>query len=124
MRTETQIPCLPTSARRLDLYQVTLELIALCRPFGPRLKRFNRRLSAQLNEALASTLQNLAEAMRRTGNDRAHLLTVSLGSCDEVRALLEAAVAFGILSGAEQRQADALADRVCAMTYRLRQRWA
>lgn len=124
MRTEAQILCLPTSARRLDLYQVTLELIALCRPLGPRLKRFNRRLGAQLTEALASTLQNLAEAMRRTGSDRAHLLTVSLGSCEEVRALLEAAVAFGILSRAEQQQADALADRVCAMTYRLRQRWA
>ena len=124
MRTEAQIACLPTSARRLDLYQVTLELIALCRSFGPRLKRFNRRLGAQLTEALASTLQNLGEAMRRTGSDRAHLLTVSLGSCEEVRALLEAAVAFGILSSAEQQQADALADRVCAMTYRLRQRWA
>jgi hypothetical protein len=43
---------------------------------------------------------------------------------DEVRALLEAAVAFGVLSAAEQQQADALADRICAMTYRLRQRWA
>lgn len=124
MPTEAQIPCLPTSARRLDLYQVTLELIRLCRPFGPRLKRFNRRLGAQLTEALASTLQNLAEAMRRTGSDRAHLLTVSLGSCEEVRALLEAAVAFGVLCTAEQQRADALADRVCAMTYRLRQRWA
>jgi four helix bundle protein len=124
MRTEAQIPCLPTSARRLDLYQVTLELIAVCRPFGPRFKRFNRRLGAQLTESLASTLQNLAEAMRRTGSDRAHLLTVSLGSCEEVRALLEAAVAFGVLSTDEQQRADALADRICAMTYRLRQRWA
>ena len=124
MRTDAQIPCVPTSARRLDLYRVTLELIALCRPFGPRLRRFNRRLGAQLTESLASTLQNLAEAMRRTGRDRAHLLTVALGSCEEVRALIEAAVAFGVLSAAEQQQADALADRVCAMTYRLRQRWA
>jgi len=62
--------------------------------------------------------------MRRTGKDRAHLLTVALGSCDEVRALLEAAVAFGVLSAAEQQRVDALADRVCAMTYRLRQRSA
>jgi four helix bundle protein len=60
--------------------------------------------------------------MRRTGKDRAHLLTVSLGSCDEVRALLDAAVAFGALPLAERQQADALADRVCAMTYRLRER--
>jgi four helix bundle protein len=89
----------------------------------PRVRRFNARLGAQLTESLASTLQNVAEAMRRTGRDRAHLLTVALGSCDEVRALLEAAVAFGVLSAAEQKGADALADRVCAMAYRLRERW-
>jgi four helix bundle protein len=62
--------------------------------------------------------------MHRTGKDRAHLLTVALGSCDEVRALLEVAVAFGVLSSEEQQAADGLADRVCAMTYRLRQRSA
>jgi len=116
------VSAVPRSARSLDVYQVTLALIARCQPLAPRLGRFNRRLGAQLTESLASVLQNLAEAMRRTGRDRAHLLTVALGSCDEVRALLEAAVAFGVLDRAEQRQIDALADRVCAMGYRLRQR--
>ncbi|MDI7268850.1 MAG: four helix bundle protein [Myxococcota bacterium] len=124
MRSKTVCPCVPTSARRLDAYKVALELIAYCRPFVPRLRRFNPRLCAQLTEALASTLQNLAEGMRRTGNDRAHLLTVALGSCEEVRAVLEVAVAFGVLCAAEQQGAEALADRVCAMTYRLRARWA
>ena len=112
----------PDSGRRLDVYRLSLELIVLCRPHGQRLRRFNRRLDAQLTESLSSTLQNLAEAMRRTGKDRAHLLTVALGSCDEVRALLDTAAAFGIISPAEREQADALADRICAMTYRLRQR--
>ena len=87
-----------------------------------RLKRLGRRLESQLNSALSSTLQNLAEGMRRTGRDRSYLLTVALGSCDEVRALLEAAVAFGVLTATEQQATDALADRVCAMLYRLRQR--
>jgi hypothetical protein len=36
---------------------------------------------------------------------------VSLGSCDELRSLLEAAVAFGVLGAAEQQRLDALADR-------------
>lgn len=112
----------PSSARYLDVYRVTLELITTCRPYRPRLARFNRRLGAQLTESLASVLQNLAESMRRTGADRAHLLTVALGSCEEVRALLDVAVAFGVLSRAEQQLADALADRVCAMGYRLRLR--
>ena len=117
-------PRQPDSASRLDVYQVTLELIASCQVFRGRLQRFNRRLGSQLTESLSSTAQNLAEAMRRTGKDRAHLLTVALGSCDEVRALLEAAVAFGVLSPVEQQAADGLADRVCAMTYRQRQRSA
>jgi four helix bundle protein len=116
------VPSVPTSARRLDVYRVSLELIASCRPLCPRLRRFNPRLGAQLIESLSSTRQNLAEALRRTGRDRAHLLCVALGSCDEVRALLEGALAFGVLSAAEQQDADALADRVCAMTYRLWQR--
>lgn len=115
---------MPDSARQLDVYRVALELIGACQPLRARLQRFNRRLGTQLTESLASTAQNLAEAMRRTGKDRAHLLTVALGSCDEARALLEAAVAFGVISGTDQRAADALADRVCAMTYRLRQRCA
>jgi len=114
----------PDSARQLDAYRVTLELIGVCHPLRARLQRFNRRLGTQLTESLCSTAQNLAEAMRRTGKDRAHLLTVALGSCDEARALLEAAVAFGVVSAAEQRAADVLADRVCAMTYRLRKRCA
>lgn len=114
----------PDSVRQLDVYRVTLELIGVCGPLRARLQRFNRRLGTQLTESLASTAQNLAEAMRRTGKDRAHLLTVALGSCDEARALLEAAVAFGVVSAADRRAADALADRVCAMTYRLRQRCA
>jgi four helix bundle protein len=116
--------CRPDSGRQLDVYRVTLELIVACRPLRDRLQRFNRRLGAQLTESLASTAQNLAEAMRRTGKDRAHLLTVALGSCDEVRALLETGVAFGVIAAGEQQAADALADRVCAMTYRLRQRSA
>jgi len=124
MRGKNPIPTTPTSARRLDLYRVNLELITACQPLSAKMKRFNGRLGAQLTEALASTLQNLAEAMRRTGKDRAHLLTVALGSCEEVRALLDTGEAFGVISAAEHQQAEALADRVCAMTYRLRRRWA
>ena len=40
-------------------------MIAACRPLNPQLRRFNRRLGAQLTESLASTLQNLAEGLRR-----------------------------------------------------------
>jgi len=124
MRSHAPLPCVPTSARRLDVYRVTLDLIACCRPLCGKVRRWSPRMGTQLTEALASTVQNLAEAMRRTGRDRAHLLTVALGSCDEVRALLDAAQALGAVAEPEHGQAQALADRVCAMTYRLRQRFA
>ena len=114
----------PESARGLDVYRVSLELIAEYRPWQARIARFNRRLGAQLSESLSSTPQNIAEAMRRTGKDRAHLLTVAMGSHDEVRALLDVAVAFGLLPREEQQRLDALADRISAMLYRLRQRAA
>jgi four helix bundle protein len=112
----------PTSARSLDIYRVTLELVTTCRPLVARISRFNKRSGAQLVESLSSTLQNLSEGMRRIGKDRAHLLTVALGSCDEVRALLDAARAFGVVTATEQQDADELADRICAMGYRLQQK--
>ena len=40
----------PDSCRNLDVYRLTLELITLCRPLSDRLRRFNRRLGAQLTE--------------------------------------------------------------------------
>jgi four helix bundle protein len=60
--------------------------------------------------------------MRRTGADRAHLLTVSLGSADEVRASIDVAMVNGLMHQHQAQRADDLADRYCAMVYRLRQR--
>jgi len=71
----------PDSCRNLDVYRLTLELITLCRPLSDRLRRFNRRLGAQLTEVAGAPRCRIgAEGMRRTGKDRAHLLTVVLGA--------------------------------------------
>jgi four helix bundle protein len=112
----------PISARNLDIYRVILELIAYCKPLIPRIVRFNKRSANQLIESLLSTEQNLSEGMRRTGADRAHFLTIMLGSADEVRAILDGAHAFDVITPRERQGADALADRICAMGYRLRQK--
>ena len=114
----------PDSPRRLDAYLVTLQLIESCVPCSEKLRRFNKRLGDQLIESLCSMLQNLSEGLRRTGKDRAHLLTVSLGSCEEARCLLDICLVFRLLDKDDHQQIDAQADRVCAMTYRLRQRCA
>ena len=117
-----QIHSRPDSTWRLDAYAVSLDLARAVRPlFGP-IGRFERDLSSQLKRAVASTALNIAEAQRRTGNDRAHLLTVALGSADESRAVLEVAAALGAVDEADTVTAIALADRICAMLYRLVQR--
>ena len=112
----------PISARRLDAYKVALELLAYLRPFVEDIERRDKDLAGPLKRSLPSIVNNLSEAMRRTGADRAHLLTVSLGSADEVRASVDTAHVFGLMRQHEAERADGLADRYCAMVYRLRQR--
>ena len=112
----------PYSSRGLDVHKVTLQLIADCQQAAEKLGRFNRRLGDQLTESLSSILQNQTEGLRRTGKDRAHLLGVALGSCDEARSLLDQAVAYRQITEEERVQLDGLADRVCAMLFRLRQK--
>ena len=114
----------PISARRLDAYRVALELVAWLRPLVARIARDDQDLAHQLKRALPSIPQNLAEAMRRTGRDRAHLLTVALGSADEVRCVVDIALAAALLQADEAETAEKLADRVCAMLYRIRERLA
>ena len=118
----TQIHSRPDSTRQLDAYAVVLELARAVRPLLGELGRFERDLGSQLKRAVASVALNLAEAQRRTGGDRAHLLTVALGSAAEVKAVLEVGEALGAVPAAATVASLALADRVCAMLYRLRQR--
>jgi four helix bundle protein len=109
----------PLSARNLDAYRVARELNRYCNPFIARTARHDKKLAEQLGKALPSVPQNFSEGMRRTGNDRHHLLTVALGSADEVRSILDNLEDRGIIRPDEARHADHLADRFCAMTYRL-----
>ena len=112
----------PLSARRLDAYKVALQLLAYMRPHVDRMRKTHKDLAKQLDRSLPSITNNLSEAMRRTGADRAHLLTVSLGSADEVRSSIDVALLNGIIPADDAAHADSLADRYCAMAYRLRQR--
>lgn len=114
----------PTSARQLDAYQAAIALVAESGPLVPRLARFDGSLASQLKRAAPSVPLNICEAMRRTGRDRAHLLTVAMGSASEVQAVLDVGLALKLVEPQQARRVDALADRVCAMLYRLRQRAA
>lgn len=116
--------CSDLSARRLDAYRVMLELIAVVVPLLARIIQRDPELGRQLRRALPSAAQHIAEGLRRTGRDRAHLLTIALGSLDETRSIIDIALVMQILTTEEAATADELADRVCAMVYRIRQRQA
>ena len=119
-----QLHLKPTTARRFDAYRVALELVALVRPFAARIRREDKELANQLTRALPSIPQNLAEGMRRVGDDRAYLLTVVLGSADEVRTIVDVALVSGMIEAEEAAHAEELADRVCAMVFRVREKLA
>ena len=113
----------PFSARRLNAYKVALELLSYMQPHLQRIASRNRELKKQLDRSLPSIVNNLSEAMRRSGADRPYHLGVSLGSADEVRASIDSARVYGLMQPHEAAHADNLADRYCAMVYRLRQRF-
>jgi hypothetical protein len=62
--------------------------------------------------------------MRRTGADRAHLLTVAMGSASDVGAIVDVAQALGVALPSEARATQLGLDRLSAMLYRLRERCA
>ncbi len=93
-------------------------------PFVQRFERVDKPSAIQLKKALPSIPQNFAEALRRVGGDRSHLLTVSLGSCDEVRCLMDIALICGIITPEEAIAAEGLGDRYSAMAYRVREKLA
>lgn len=86
------------------------------------ISKHDRDLERQLKRAASSILLNLAEGLRRTGRDRRHLLSIALGSAAEVRAIIDIAVRWTWIDEALAARLEALADRECAMLYRLHQK--
>ncbi len=105
----------PNSGRSLDVYGQAQALVQAAAPFISRFSRFDRKLGGQLKSALPSVMLNLAEGLRRVGGDRNHLITVALGSTDEVQSIFDVGRALGIVSAAEALTVHEPADRVCAM---------
>jgi four helix bundle protein len=97
----------------LDL---SLDLIRGLRPTIELLRRKSPRLRRQLEDSLASVVQNLCEGSGRFGGDGAHLYRCALGSLREVNGILLAAVALGWLDTAPLA---AERDRLGAILYKL-----
>lgn len=105
------------SLSSLDVYRTSLEFISALQS---QLEKLERSLRQQAQRAAPSIALNLAEALGRLGRDRAHLLSIALGSAREVRAIVDVARATGMMDPATAQDIDSCGDRVCAMLYRLR----
>jgi four helix bundle protein len=90
-------------------------VLRLVRQTPPRL----RTLTDQTVRAVTSVPLNLAEGAGRRGRDRLHHWRIAYGSALEARTALELLVATGSVDGEVATKADALLDRVAAMTWRL-----
>jgi four helix bundle protein len=102
-----------------DAYNRSLDLLHTLVPLLKRLSGADPKLADQLRRAAQSIVLNIAEANRRSGDDRKYRFRIALGSAAEVGACLEVATAFGYAQGLALEQPATLADRVRAMTYRL-----
>jgi four helix bundle protein len=100
-----------------DAYNRSLDLLHA--PLLKRLSGADPKLADQLRRAAQSIVLNIAEANRRSGDDRKYRFRIALGSAAEVGACLEVAVAFGYAPSPAVDEASTLADRVRALTYRL-----
>jgi len=78
-----------------------------------------RTLTDQTVRAVTSVPLNLAEGAGRRGRDRIHQWRIAYGSALEARTALELLVATGSVDAESGAIADALLDRVAAMTWRL-----
>ena len=76
-------------------YTNALELLRALRPIVEQLKRFDADAADQLTRAGTSVVNNLAEGARRSGKDQLRLYRYAHGSANEIRAVLDAADAWG-----------------------------
>ena len=91
---------------------------------GPALGRVAQRdadLGRQLRRAVASVPLNLAEGACRAGKDRLHHYRIAAGSAAEAQSGLRLALGWGHLEVKDLEAAEALADRLRAMLWRLTQ---
>jgi four helix bundle protein len=81
----------------LRVYGEALEMCAGLRPVVRAIARQDRDLARQLQRAACSVVLNLAEGAHSEGGHGRERFRTARGSAAEVRAAVDAAVAFGIV---------------------------
>ena len=98
-------------------YDVSLDLARTVREPLALIRQRNADLAKQLDRAVDSVHQNLAEAGGRWGDDRTRMFRIAYGSLREVKGSLELAVIKGWLAGTEP--VHAIAHRLGGLLFRL-----
>ena len=101
----------------LDAYAVTLKIVGALRELVERIAKHDRDLADQIRRAANSVLLNINEGRKNRGGNQARFFAYASGSNSEVRAALDAAVAWGWIEVPEELKA--WLDRNAAMLWRL-----
>lgn len=104
---------------RFEAQDVVMELVRSVRETIARVAKHDRKLADELRRAVQSVALNLAEGNRRTGRDRIQAWKVAAGSADEARTAMQVAEAWGYVGASDVARGLEMADRVCAILWRL-----
>jgi four helix bundle protein len=94
-------------------------IVAVC-PLVEAIELRGHNLADQLRRAATSAALNVAEGNRRDGRDRAARFRIASGECAEAVAALRIAIAWEYVAEDAIATPLALADRLCAVLWRLR----
>ncbi len=100
-------------------YDVALEIGRQMKPLRAVLKTRDRDLEDQAYRAMKSIVSNTGEGGRRLGKDRSYHFAISAGSAQELRAALQFAEAYDLLTAAQIEPVMTRIDRELAMLWRL-----
>ena len=104
------------SFQRLDVYQRSIEFLALTAEIRGDAPKGNSDLLDQLRRAASSVSLNIAEAAgRATTADAARVYAIARGSAMECAAVLDALAVLKIVKGDRREAGIALLERVVAM---------
>ena len=106
--------------RKLEVYQVTLEFVALARNVSKSVPTGNSDLVNQLKRASSSILLNTAEAAGKTGkSDKQKFYSIARGSAMECAAILDLFIILGLIQRDDIAILNELLERIIAMLSKL-----
>lgn len=111
---------MPFAHERLDVYQVSLDFIALADDVVEALPRGRGHLADQLSRASTSIVLNLAEgAGKWTGPDKRRYYLSAVGSATECAAILDVLLRLQLVAANVHESGKAALDRIASMLVKL-----